>query len=61
VAYRDLFQSELNSGVIDQIRSATTGNLVLGDTDFVEQMARKAGGHARLRAVGRPPGPNRKC
>lgn len=33
-AYRELFRHQLHSGVIDEIRGATSGNYVLGDDRF---------------------------
>jgi putative transposase len=38
-AYRELFRYHLDLGLIDQIRSATNGNYVLGSTQFQTQVA----------------------
>lgn len=37
-AYRDLFRYELEAGLVDEIRKATNGNYVLGDSRFAEQI-----------------------
>lgn len=34
VAYRELFRHELDPGLVDDIRKATNGNFLLGDTRF---------------------------
>lgn len=37
--YRELFRHHLAEGMVDEIRSATNGNFVLGDNQFKEQIA----------------------
>ena len=38
-AYRELFRHELDPGVVDEIRQATNGNVVLGNKRFSEEIA----------------------
>lgn len=38
-AYRELFRYELDVKLVDEIRQATNGNYVLGDTAFAQQIA----------------------
>jgi putative transposase len=38
-AYRDLFRVELESGLADQIRTATNGGFVLGNDRFKQEVA----------------------
>lgn len=38
-AYRELFRYQLDIGVVDEIRKATNGNYVLGNTKFAEQIS----------------------
>ncbi|MCW9088536.1 MAG: transposase [Gammaproteobacteria bacterium] len=57
-AYRELFRYELDPGVIDEIRTATNGNFVLGDNRFADQVEGMLGRRARPGKSGRP-GQNR--
>lgn len=53
-AYRELFRHELAPGVVDEIRGATNGNYVLGESRFAEQIALVLGRRARPGKPGRP-------
>ncbi|MES2299160.1 MAG: transposase [Pseudomonadota bacterium] len=53
-AYRALFQSELQTGLIEQIRRATNGNRVLGDHRFAAQVEASLGRRAAEGIPGRP-------
>lgn len=53
-AYRDLFRSELEPGLIDEIRAATKGNFVLGNARFAEQIATALGRRVSPGKPGRP-------
>lgn len=53
-AYRELFRSELEPGLVDQIRKATNGNFALGDTRFGEQIAKALGRRVQPGKSGRP-------
>ena len=37
--YRDLFKVHLDTGIIDEIRSSTNGNFVLGSVHFKDEIA----------------------
>lgn len=54
VAYRELFRHELESGLVDQIRQATNGNVVLGNDRFGEEIAKILGRRVTPGSVGRP-------
>jgi len=53
-AYRDLFQHELEPGLVDEIRLATNGNFVLGESGFADQIARALGRRVQPGKPGRP-------
>ena len=53
-AYRELFRYELEPGVVDQIRLAANGNVVLGDSRFSEQIASALGRRVTHKPAGRP-------
>ena len=53
-AYRELFRHELDPGVIDQIRSATNSNFVLGGSRFADQIAAQLGVRTQRGKGGRP-------
>lgn len=53
-AYRELFRSELDPGVVDSIRQATNGNFALGDARFGEQIALALGRRVQPGKSGRP-------
>ena len=40
IAYRELFRCELEPGVIDEIREATNGNFVLGNSRFKQKISK---------------------
>jgi putative transposase len=41
--YRELFRFELEPGMVDEIRKATNGNVVLGDRQFASQIGAAMG------------------
>lgn len=53
-AYRELFRYELEPMLVDEIRHATSGNYVLGDTKFAEQIAVALGRRVLPGKPGRP-------
>lgn len=53
-AYRELFRYELDPGVIDEIRTATNGNYVLGNSRFQAQIAMALGRRVVPGKSGRP-------
>ncbi len=53
-SYRELFRTELEPGLVDQIRKATNGNFALGDTRFGDQIAQALGRRAQPGKSGRP-------
>ncbi len=53
-AYRALFQAH-DPQIADQIRQATNGNFVLGNTRFVQQITEALGRRVTPAASGRPP------
>ena len=53
-AYRELFRSQLDPGLIDEIREATNGNYVLGSSRFQEQVAWALGRRVVRGQSGRP-------
>ncbi|MFC1832962.1 transposase [Thermodesulfobacteriota bacterium] len=53
-AYRELFRTELESGEIDKIRTATNGNFALGSTRFGEEISEAIGRRAIPGKPGRP-------
>ncbi|MCL2459513.1 MAG: hypothetical protein FWF31_11880, partial [Desulfobulbus sp.] len=54
-AYRELFRSELEPGLVDEIRKATNGNFALGNTRFAEQIEVELGRRVTHGEPGRPP------
>ena len=52
-AYRELFRYELDPGVVDEIRSATNGNFVLGGSRFANEVAAALGVRAQRGKGGR--------
>jgi len=58
--YRELFRYELESGMVDAIRSATHGNYALGNENFAEQIALALGRRASRGRAGRPRNPDRE-
>jgi putative transposase len=53
-AYRELFRYELDPGLVDEIRRATHGGLVLGSERFAQEVALLAGRRTRRGRAGRP-------
>jgi putative transposase len=53
-AYRELFRSAMEAGVIDEIRRATNGNFALGSEQFGVEIAAVLGRRARPGKPGRP-------
>lgn len=53
-SYRELFRSHLEPGLIDEIRSATNGNFVLGNIAFQNQIAAELGRRVTRGKAGRP-------
>lgn len=54
VAYHELFRHELDSGVVDAIRQATNGNIVVGGLRFSGDIAKALGWRVTMGAPGRP-------
>ncbi len=54
-AYRGLFKAHVDEGLEDQIREATNGNYVLGNTRFREEIAQVLGRRVMRGKAGRPP------
>ena len=52
--YRDLFRAHLDSGLVDQIRSATRGNFALGSDLFANQVSQALKVRALPGKPGRP-------
>ena len=52
--YRELFRYQLDSQMIDQIRSATNSNYALGDSRFHDQIAEALGRRVTPGKPGRP-------
>ncbi len=52
--YRSLFQTELEAGLVDEIRKATNGNYVLGDGRFKEEISEMLGRRVSPGKAGRP-------
>lgn len=55
--YRDLFGQALAPSAADEIRRATNGGFVLGDSSFKNTMARRLGRRVEARLPGRRPRP----
>ncbi|WP_036302425.1 transposase [Methylotenera sp. L2L1] len=53
-AYRELFRYQLEPKLVDEIRQATNGNYVLGNTDFVQQIERALDRRVSPGKAGRP-------
>ena len=53
-AYRELFRYHLDSGIVDQIRSATNGNYALGSERFRREIATTLARRAEPGKSGRP-------
>jgi putative transposase len=53
-AYRELFRHELDPGMVDAIRRATNGNIVLGRPRFSADVANALGRRVTLGVPGRP-------
>jgi putative transposase len=53
-AYRELFRYELDRGLVDEIRSATNGNYVLGTERFEQQVEAALGRRVSRGMAGRP-------
>ena len=53
-AYRELFRYQLDPGLVDQVRSATNGNYVLGNERFCLEMAAALGRRVTRGKAGRP-------
>lgn len=53
-AYRELFRYPLDPGLVDQLRSATNGNYVLGNERFLVEMAAALGQRVTGGQAGRP-------
>lgn len=56
-AYRALFRSELEPGLVDEIRRATNGNFALGSARFAEAIAAVLGRRVTRGKPGRPKKP----
>lgn len=53
-AYRELFRFELELGLVDEIRQATNGNFVLGNSRFVAEIEQVLGRRVVRGKAGRP-------
>jgi putative transposase len=53
-AYRELFRHELDLGLVDEIRKATNGNFLLGDSRFAASVAAALGRRVLPGVAGRP-------
>ncbi|ABE48747.1 transposase [Methylobacillus flagellatus] len=53
-AYRELFRHELEPKLVDEIRQATNGNYVLGDTGFADQISEALKRRVLRGKAGRP-------
>lgn len=54
--YRDLFDCDLESNMLDEIRKVTNGNFVLGDDRFKNNVSKLLGRRVVPAKAGRPPG-----
>lgn len=52
--YRELFRHELDPGLVDELRSATNGNYVFGNSRFTEEIERTLGRRVVPGKPGRP-------
>lgn len=53
-AYRELFRYELEPGLVDEIRRASNGNFLLGESRFAEEIAAALGRRVTPGKSGRP-------
>jgi putative transposase len=53
-AYREMFRDELDSGLVDEIRSVTNGGFVLGTERFQKEIAAMLGKRTWRGSPGRP-------
>jgi putative transposase len=53
-AYRDIFKTDLDPHFVQQIREATNGGYVLGDSRFKEEVAQMLGRRVDKGRAGRP-------
>lgn len=53
-AYRELFRAQLDPKLVDEIRQATNGNYVLGNTQFTQQIEKALGRRVVRGKAGRP-------
>ncbi len=53
-AYRELFRTQLDPGLVDQVREATNGNYALGSSRFQEEVGRALGRRVVRGRSGRP-------
>jgi putative transposase len=53
-AYRELFRYQLEPKLVDEIRQATNGNYVLGNTEFVQQIEKALDKRVSPDKAGRP-------
>lgn len=53
-SYRELFKSQLDPGLVDQIRSSTNGNYILGGSRFESEVEGALGRRVRRGKPGRP-------
>ncbi len=53
-AYRELFRYELDPGLVNEIRTATNGNYVLGSSRFQKEVAAALGRRVTPGKPGRP-------
>ena len=56
--YRDLFKSEVETKLIDEIRVSTNSNYALGSARFRDEIEEALGQRAKPRKRGRPPRTN---
>jgi putative transposase len=54
IAYRELFNAALPTGVLNKVRRATNGNFALGNKGFIDEMAKTLGRTVSPRTGGRP-------
>ena len=60
LAYRELFRYALEPGLVDQLRQATNGNVVLGNDRFSEEIEKMLGRRVTHGRAGRPRKPDKK-
>jgi len=54
INYRGLFRSQIELSTIDDIRSATNGNYVLGSEDYKKQVEKSLNRRVSPKSAGRP-------